>query len=203
MLLPPYRRVASRCGAAPQKRSGFYPSHTSRRKDWTMFETKPVKTDGDRYKATVPDTLDLADRAALAINGMAGSTDPACNYHHYFYVRYCARPPYMYHWGASDSCCTPKFAESFPMMRLMCGSDKHLDLERAQMSALMATVSPEDGLYYSVADPVKRPWHMCGDHHYDSSHQEDFASTTTQGRMVRAMVAWGERDGDPAWDAPI
>ena len=164
-----------------------------------MHEVKSVDINGERYEATVPDTLDLADRARLAINGLGGSSDIEFPHHHYFYIRYRARPPYMYHWGANDTSCTPKFAESFPMMRMMCDSDQYLDLERAQMQGLVENISPDDGLYYCVADPEKRPWHMCGDHHYATGQQEDFAPVTTQARMTRAMLAWSQRDGDPAW----
>ena len=31
---------------------------------------------GERYTATVPDTLDLVDRAALTINGLGRARDP-------------------------------------------------------------------------------------------------------------------------------
>ena len=38
---------------------------------------------GERYEATVPDTLDLADRAALALNGLGGTIDPDGDYQMY------------------------------------------------------------------------------------------------------------------------
>ena len=34
------------------------------------------KPKGERYPATVPDTLDLAERAALAVNALTGAADP-------------------------------------------------------------------------------------------------------------------------------
>ena len=36
--------------------------------------------DGERYEAMVPDTLDLQARAALAVNGLTGPTDPKADY---------------------------------------------------------------------------------------------------------------------------
>jgi len=36
---------------------------------------------GGHHQAVVPDTLDLADHAALAINGLGGVIDPALRYY--------------------------------------------------------------------------------------------------------------------------
>ena len=80
------------------------------------------KIEGEHYEATIPDTLDLADRARLALNGLGGCLDPALDYEIYFWVRYCVQPAYMYHW-AFDPTNEPKFAESFPLMRTVCGSE--------------------------------------------------------------------------------
>jgi len=48
---------------------------------------------GKRYEVTVPDTLDLADRAELAINGIGGTIDPDLHHMMYFSVRYAVRTP--------------------------------------------------------------------------------------------------------------
>ena len=40
-----------------------------------MGQSIPFKYPGQRSKVTMPDTLDLADNAALAINGFVGITD--------------------------------------------------------------------------------------------------------------------------------
>ncbi len=161
---------------------------------------KPVRVGGERYEATVPDTLDLAERAAIAINGLGGTIDPEHGHDQYFYVRYRAQPPYMSHM-AFDHDCTPKFAESFPFMRLMSGADQHIETEQALMSSLVSKISPDDGLYYAIYGP-DRPWHSMGHRGYANVH-EDYANVAGNGRMLRAMVAWRERDGDPAWDDRI
>ena len=36
--------------------------------------------EGDRYAAVVPDTLDLQERAGLAVNALTGPTDPDADY---------------------------------------------------------------------------------------------------------------------------
>ena len=45
--------------------------------------SKPT-IEGERYRATIPDTLDLADRTELALNGLGGSLDPELDYEMYF-----------------------------------------------------------------------------------------------------------------------
>ena len=44
--------------------------------------------EGERYEALVPDTLDLQERAALAVNGLTGPTDPLADYEMYWTVRF-------------------------------------------------------------------------------------------------------------------
>ena len=39
--------------------------------------------EGEKYEATVPDTLDLAERARLAVNGLTGPTNPLADYEIY------------------------------------------------------------------------------------------------------------------------
>ena len=58
----------------------------------------PPIYEGDRYEALVPDTLDLQERAALAVNGLIGPTDPEADYEMYFSVRFRSNPPWMRHW---------------------------------------------------------------------------------------------------------
>ena len=48
----------------------------------------PAEVKGTRYEATVPDTLDLADRAEVSLRVLTGALDPELNYELYFYVRY-------------------------------------------------------------------------------------------------------------------
>ena len=158
------------------------------------------RIEGERYQATIPDTLDLADRTELALNGLGGSLNPELDYENYFWIRYSANPAYMYHWAFGPTN-EPKFAESFPLMRAACGSDLHLETEYGLMKMLVGRLSPDDGLYYA-SHSDNRPWHTQGHHGYEQS-TEDMANVAGNGRMLRAMVTWRERDGDPAWDDRI
>jgi hypothetical protein len=51
----------------------------------------------------MPDTLDLTDRAALGINGLIGTTDPARDYEPYFLSFFASKPQYMTHWSSMVS----------------------------------------------------------------------------------------------------
>jgi hypothetical protein len=90
----------------------------------------------------------------MAVNGLAGTTDPEMDYLHCFCAIFACKQPYLSHHGA-DTTCTPKYIESFPMMRLMCGTRDHLDLETGQRETLLAWI--QDGLYWNLYNPA-RPW---------------------------------------------
>lgn len=140
---------------------------------------------GKRYMAVVPDTLDLAERAELAINGIGGTIDPAMHYTQFFLVRYASKPPYMQHHGA-DTTCDPKYTESFPMMRLMCGSDRYLDIEAAQLAEMLSRI--KDGLYWNLVDQA-RPWRTSYNPAFDGTRRNDvdLANPAGNGRMLRAL----------------
>ena len=155
---------------------------------------------GERYQAVVPDTLDLAERAELAINAIGGTIDPAMHYQMFFRVMYACKPPYLQHHSA-DTTCDPKFAESFPMMRIICGSDRYLDMEAAQRKELLSRI--QDGLYWNLVDPVC-PWRLPYSPAFDGSlKDEDVANLGGNGRMLRALLAWYELDPKPGWVALI
>ncbi len=94
---------------------------------------------GERYLALAPDTLDLQERAALAVNVLTRATDPLADYEIYFDVFFKARPPRMEH-NFSDSC-QSKFMEALPLMRIISGSDLNTEVDRTD------TVSIENGTY--------------------------------------------------------
>jgi hypothetical protein len=147
--------------------------------------------DGVRYRAVVPDTLDLADRAALAVNGLGGTLDPELECLPYGQVHYGFDPPVMHHWASADLGCGAKVDESFPLMRIMSGSRQHLDGEAGLHENLMARV--RDGLFWDFVDP-RRPWRNIygdSDRRYGAGRDEDFCIPSHAARMMRAaMVRW-------------
>jgi DUF1680 family protein len=149
-----------------------------------------VAVAGERYEVVIPDTLDLADRAARALNALTGVLDPDRDYEIYFYAGF--NPPVMRHEQTGMPTNNPKFAESLPMMRVMCGSGENLDVEADMMAAMLANIGDE-GLYWARVGP-ERPWDPA---------KEDFANVYGNARMMLAMMAWYQRDGDPAWKERI
>ncbi len=67
-----------------------------------------IEYKGERYKATVPDTLDLAERARLAINGLTSTLDPEQDYFQWFFVWMNRQPPRMQHNAGDFNCSLEK-----------------------------------------------------------------------------------------------
>ena len=104
---------------------------------------------GRTYTDSVPATLDLADRARLAVNGMTEPTDAEADYRVYWKVSFRANPPVMYH-DISDTGITLKFLEAVPRMRIMSGSEQGLHVEQRWKEVLLHMITP-DG---TVATPL-------------------------------------------------
>jgi hypothetical protein len=186
---------------------GVGPKHVAGGADVSAEKKRPPADDwvridyaGERYQAVVPDTLDLAERAALALNGLGGTSDPAMGGLHYFNQLFVCRPPYMNHHGA-DTTCTPKYMESFPMMRLMCGSGLYAELEILQRKTLVSQIA--DGLYWNRYH-ADRPWATSYNPTFDGQRKpEDLANVGGNGRMLRALATCHELDPQPHWEARI
>lgn len=151
------------------------------------------------YDATVPDTLDLAEHCRLALRGVANNSDPDMYGQTWFTANFASSQPFYAH-GPADAVCTPKVAESFPLLRFVTGVAEFEELERFQMDNLVANIYPKDGLYYSVYKP-NRPWHS--GYVGSAVSTEDWSQIGADGRMMRAMMTWKQRDGDSKWDALI
>ncbi|MCL5099298.1 MAG: hypothetical protein M1608_17535 [Candidatus Omnitrophica bacterium] len=189
------RRVflqASAAGVAAASVAGIRLFAEGQTDDWVSRSL-----DGKTYEATVPDTLELADRARLALNGLGGNIDPELMTM-YGQIFFCARRPYLSHWGSAETLCDPKFAESFPLMRLMSGSDQYADLERSFRKSILSRV--DDGLYWDRVNP-RRPWrNSYSAWLYGKGRDEDFSTLVGTGRLLRALLVWRELDGDKDYD---
>ena len=140
----------------------------------------------------VPDTLDLADRAALALNGLGGNIDESLMTM-YGQITFCARRAYFSHWGSAETLCDPKFAESFPLMRVMSGSDQYAELERKFRQELLGRI--DEGLYWDRVNP-RRPWrNLYATAFYGEGKDEDFCTVPGTGRMLRTLLVWRELGG--------
>ena len=144
---------------------------------------------GTYYESTVPDTLDLAERALAGLHYFDSITDADLNYEMYFGFEFRTLPPSIYAHMSSLPCCSPKALEAIAFERLMTGSSQNLDRE-AKMVDMMVSMLGEDGLYWVSADLTKKPWMKI---------PEPFVYVHGQGRMMRAMIAWYQYTGDSAW----
>lgn len=113
-------------------------------------EFKLPQSTGESYDALVPDTLDLAERAHLSINGLTGMLNPNADEQLYFAVCAMADPPTMIHSGGSDLNTVGKFLEVLPLMRTMCGSKQNLDAERVLLLNTLRDQGPDGMLYLPV-----------------------------------------------------
>ena len=163
------------------------------RKDIPAFDLPAYS--GRRYEALVPDTLDLQERAAFAVNAITGSTDELADHDIYFFIYFQHCPPMMQH--DSDSTCLSKFTEALPLMRQISGSDQNLNVDRTWMEVALKQQG-EDGLaYWSLKG---RPWALHraevpkraldGDYYIDPFYC---------GRLLSTMVLYALRDGGILW----
>ena len=144
---------------------------------------------GTHATATVPDTLDLADRAGLAVNGITSSIDPQLRTM-WGLVHFCSPTPHRSHWASADTLLDPKFAESLTLMRLMSGSAQHLELEARYHASLLSRI--QDGLYWDLYSP-QRPWrNSYAPAFYGAGKDEDFCTLPGAGRMLRTLIEWRE-----------
>jgi hypothetical protein len=88
--------------------------------------SRDLAVQGERYEAQIPDTLDLQERAGLAINALTRCTNPEAEYDVYFYGNMQRNPPVMYRQMRFYG----KFNESLAMMRIMTGSDLNQPVDR-------------------------------------------------------------------------
>ena len=151
--------------------------------------------EGTRYEALVPDTLDLQERAALAVNVLTRATDPDADYEQYFGVRFRHNPPMMQH-NYSDQC-QNKFMEALPLMRINTGSDLNSEVDRRWMEAALHRLGP-DGIAYT---PMRgRPWALIGGAGYNvHAEGEQFIEPFFGGRLLSAMMIYHRRDGGSLW----
>ena len=157
---------------------------------------------GVRSEAIVPATLDLAERAALAVNGMTGPTDPELDYRVYWQVSFRHNPPVMYHEFA-DIGIQAKFMETLPRLRMMSGSDQGTDAEETWKQVLLRMIGP-DGLLATPMEPHawQRPTRqrvvVTGFSGYYEGN-EHLIETQVNGLMLGAVATFAELDDRDFW----
>ena len=173
----------------------------------TGIWTDPANKERDRGKlsgiaegVTVPDTLDLSDIARLGLNGISGLIDEEAGYEAFTYAKFDCTDPYLEHSRLTIDC-SGKFWESFPYLRSITGSEEGIHIEDGFKRAMLSRVAA-DGLFYSGI-PEMTAWHEYHppgqNYHSYPIGNEPFASVLGNARIMLAMMAYYQQDGDEVW----
>ena len=90
---------------------------------------------GRRYWDRVPDTLDLAERARLAINALTRLADPEADYECWFTLQVNRKPMVMSHEWSDYVGEQPKFMEALTLLRTVTGDTREPEAELGMMKA--------------------------------------------------------------------
>jgi len=152
---------------------------------------------GTRYEADVPDTLDLAERAALAAHGLTAATDADADYEIYFAARLQLDPPAMFH--SFDDICQHKWHEALPLMRLASGSRLNEQVDRRWMEVVMQMQGPDGLLYLPLTG---RPWARGIPSYWPGklpAKGDQYSSAYWNGRMLAAIALYYKLTGEERW----
>lgn len=141
----------------------------------------------ETYTARVPDTLDLAERCRLALQGVANTSDPEDDGLFWFEIHWNTNPPFMKHSGC-DIECGFKTLDNYFQLRHAAGSEDWREREEQLLSFLLSCVE-DDGLFWARYSP-KRPWHMSAYSHADYGDPGvDVAIPGSTGGLMAVLVA--------------
>ncbi len=134
----------------------------------------------------VPDTLDLRDRARLAIGHMTANHDHQTGYP-YFYINVTTDPPVATHnaWDTIDV--TSRYIDSLLLAREMTGDTAGTEVEEGFRRILVQSLHPNDGLAYRP----ETPWCVGEAEMFDQS------------RALNALVTWYLMERQPETKALI
>ena len=147
-----------------------------------------MSTRGERYRATVPDTLDLAERARLAVNGLTGAAEceiACCETIQTAHLDH--NPPYMnLRWNGP---CLQKPVHALPLLRTMSGSEQNAELDIQLLETITRDID-KDGLWWLKIE--NRPWRQ-------ETFKEDQMWPCPQGRLMVALLDWHKIDHNDRW----
>jgi len=151
--------------------------------------------EGERYEDMVPDTLDLAARAALAISASTRMLDPERDYLLYCGGRFNRRPPALLLHLCNPGC-APKHLEALPLLRIMSGSAFNIEVDKGFMESMLHKTG-KDGCVYIPASYSVNPEFP------PLPNNEPFADVLGEGRHILALCMWHQHDKNPLWSKLI
>jgi hypothetical protein len=173
------------------------------------FEIPPYA--GTRYQDTVPDTLDLAERAKLGVHLLTSITDPLADDEIYWLVDFSRNPPVMLHDFNDWVTNCEGLMEALPLLRAATGSSLNDQVDPVWMTSLLRSIGP-DGLVYLPFQG--RPWSRISapltylEPVWTESGRTlkisdpsiaQVATPVSCQRMISTMTVYNLRDGNPMW----
>jgi hypothetical protein len=150
---------------------------------------------GARYTTLAPATLDLQERAALAIQGLTGRTDPESDYEIYYVTALGLNPPFLGHWRW-DIWNQMWYHAALPLMRLISGSDHNAHVEEHWTRVLLHMQAPDGLLYEKIED---RPWLAFNAPGTHGSSTGDRSSLISSAWGMTVLTLYAHLTGDPLW----
>jgi hypothetical protein len=181
------------------------------RKEIPRFEVPPYR--GAGYEDTVPDTLDIAERARLGINCLTGITDEQADCEIFWFADFHRNPPVMLH-DFNDWCQNVEgMMEGLPLLRVASGSSFHDEVDPVWMATLLKGIGPDGLLYipfqgrpWSRMSPawIQPIWRANGTTTDPSDKSvTQFTSPNVWTRAMAAMTIYYRRDKNPMWKQTI
>jgi hypothetical protein len=161
-----------------------------------------VSVRGEYADALVPDTCDLEDRARLFLDDYLNSiTIPELMNEPFNHGRFNQSPPRLTLDQGTYTCAMPKYREALPLLRMMTGSKKGLDIDQAWAENILKCIGP-DGLYYVPI--VGRPWEEVDAYWFDpkANKTAQFYTFLTHngGRLLGSLAIYYHVTGDEVWN---
>ena len=158
--------------------------------------------EGEWYERLVPDTLDVAERANLAVRFLTRMPDPDADYEVYFWVILERNPPVMWH-DFHGAHIQPLFMEALPLLRSVTGRKVGMHVDRGWMEAALH-MQGEDGLIYMPARG--RPWARDNYHTWDvgeDGSSDQLASIVHNGFMCSLIALYYSQTGQGLWKTAL
>ena len=149
----------------------------------------------------VPDTLDLADRMALAINALTNVWDAESRWGLKFIVDFSRKPAVLFVNHLIDVYLNipPKFVEALALCRLASGDKSSLDVDAGVIQAQVELIG-EDGLTYCPTDIFDRvPMGIAHFAEGEADEMTPFAEIWGEGRQLVTMSILAQVDDNPQW----
>lgn len=156
---------------------------------------------GRFYEANVPDTLDLAARADLAIHALTHTVNDHQDYEMYFLADMYCDPPVMWHTGDAVNC-QYKMMEALPLLRLVTGNRNRLVVDQRWKEVSLQLIGP-DGLAY-WPEKGRMPWGRLGAGFtvplIGDRSQGQYCTYGYLGRLLATWSIYHTLDGNPVWE---